>query len=214
MHRRARLALLSATAAVLGLSLVACTPASKPDGTATPSPTVSRTPSPTPTPTERIVEISVDGLSIDDGPVITYRDPDGAVSLLTDALGSAPVEMAVEGPYGSESTRYEWGGTWMLVTQDYFWVNVTADAPATAFRTPEGIGLGSTRAEALAAGAAAGWDENGDGKADYLSIGMREVPGTSSLVHPGEVGVEYIDLQITDDVVTQLRSGANDFSDL
>ncbi|MHC9045474.1 hypothetical protein ACYX8G_12870 [Microbacterium saperdae] len=216
MHRRVRLALLSATAAMIGLSLAACTPASNPDGAASPSPTVSRTPSPTPTPTptDRIIEVSVDGLSIDGGAAITYRDPDGAVALLTDAYGSAPEEGTVDAPYGGVNSRFDWGGAWLIVDQDLLWVQISADAPGAMFRTPEGIGIGSTRAEAMAAGAADVWDEDGDGVADYLSIGMREVPDTQSLVHPGEVGVEYIELQITGDVVTGLRGVGNDFTDI
>ncbi len=64
------------------------------------------------------------------------------------------------------------------------------------------------------AGAVDGWDEDGDGVADYLSIGVREVSGTSSLVKPGEVGVEYVDLKMTGDIVSRLSTGGNDYSDI
>lgn len=216
MHRRVRLVLLSTTAVAVGLSLAACTPANEPDGAATPSTSSSPlpTPSATPTPTDRIVEISVDGLSIDGGPVIGYDASDEAIAALTDAFGSAPTEGPVEGPYGSVYDGFDWEGTKATVRETRVDLVVSEDASGVIFRTPEGIGIGSTRAETMAAGAEDGWDEDGDGIADYLSIGMREVPGTSSLVHPGEVGVEYIDLKITDDVVTRLSSGGNDFSDI
>ncbi|WP_029264231.1 MULTISPECIES: hypothetical protein [Microbacterium] len=215
MHRRSRLVLASAAAVLLGFSLTACTPAST-DGSASPSPTSSPadSPSATPTPADRIVEISVDGLSVDSGPVIAYDDSEGAVAALTDAFGSAPIEGPVEGPYGSVYAGFDWEGTKATVREPRIDLVVSADAPGVTFRTPEGIGIGSTRAEAIAAGAVDGWDEDGDGTADYLSIGVREVPGTSSLVNPGEVGVEYIDLKITDDAVSRLSTGGNDFSDI
>ncbi|EQM73104.1 hypothetical protein L687_07455 [Microbacterium maritypicum MF109] len=213
MRPHSRLILASATAALLGLSLTACAPAST-DGSVTPSSSSSPVASPSPTLADRVVEISVDGLSVDDGAVIAYDDPDGAVAALTDAFGSAPTEGTVEGPYGAVYSGYDWQGTKATVRETRIDLVVSADAPGVIFRTPEGIGIGSTRAEAMAAGAVDGWDEDGDGVADYLSIGVREVPGTSSLVNPGEVGVEYIDLKITGDVVTRLSSGGNDFSDI
>lgn len=218
MHRRARLLLTAASAALLGLSLAACAATSVPDASATPSPvappSATPTPTPIPTPTDRVVVISVDGLSVDGAPTISYTDSNGAVAALTDAFGSAPVEGPVEGAYGSVYAGFDWEGTKATIRETRIDLVVSADATGVTFRTPEGIGLGSTRAEAEAAGAQAGFDEDGDGIPDHLGIGMREVPGTSSLVHPGEVGVEYIDLRITDDVVTRLTSGANDFSDL
>ncbi|MGH3691491.1 MAG: hypothetical protein ACRDT7_15175 [Microbacterium sp.] len=215
MHQRSRLIFASAAAAVLGFSLTACAPANT-SGSATPSPTSSpaASPSPTPTPADRVVEISVDGLSIDAGAVIAYDDADGAVAALSDAFGSAPTEGPVEGPYGAVYSGFDWEGTKATVRETRIDLVVSANAPGVIVRTPEGIGIGSTRAEAMAAGAVDGWDEDGDGVADYLSIGVREVPGTSSLVNPGEVGVEYIDLKIIDDVVTRLSSGGNDFSDI
>lgn len=217
MNRRSRLLFVSVSAALLGFSLTACAPAGGSDGSATPtssSPSSSPTVSPSPTPADRIIDISVDGLAIDGGPVIGYDDADGAVAALTDAFGSAPTEGPVEGPYGAVYSGFDWEGTKATVRETRIDLVVTADAPGVIFQTPEGIGIGSTRADAMAAGAVDGWDEDGDGIADYLSIGMREVPGTSSLVNPGQVGVEFIDLKMTGDVVTRLSSGANDFSDI
>jgi len=211
---RSRL-VLSSVAALLGLSLTACTPAtSNGSPTETPSATSGPAASPSPTPADRIIEISVDGLSVGDGPLVTLDDPDGVVAALTDAFGSTPTEGPVEGPYSTVYDGYEWPGTKATVRETLIDLVVSADAPGVIFRTPEGIGIGSTRAEAMAAGAVDGWDEDGDGIADYLSIGVKEVPGTSSLVNPGEVGVEYIDLKITGDVVTRLSTSGNDFSDI
>ncbi|WEK61457.1 MAG: hypothetical protein P0Y60_01460 [Candidatus Microbacterium colombiense] len=213
MHRRIRVVLLSATVAVIGLSLAACSPANGPAATPSSSSPLP-SPSATPTPSDRTVEVSVEGLAIDGGAVIGYADSDAAIAALTDAFGSAPTEGSVEGPYGSVYAGFDWDGTKATVGETRFDVVVSADAPGVTFLTPEGLGIGSTRADAVAAGAEDEWDEDGDGTADYLKIGMREVPDTVSLVHPGEVGVEYITLQITDDVITRISSGGNDFSDI
>ena len=215
MPRTSRILLASTAAALLGLSLAACAPASPiVSMSPSPSPTSSSVASPPPTPADRVVEISVDGLAIDDGPVIAYDDADGAVAALTEAFGSSPTEAPVDGPYGGVYAGYDWQGTKATVRETRIDLVVSADAPGVIVRTPEGIGIGSTRAEAMAAGAVDGWDEDGDGVAESLSIGVREVPGTSSLVHPGKVGVEYILLVLTGDVVTRMITGGNDFSDL
>jgi ABC-type amino acid transport substrate-binding protein len=216
MHRRSRLVLASAAAALLGFSLTACTPASAPNGSTKPSPTTSPvdSPSATPTPEVRVVQISVDGVSVDGAPAVAYRDTDGMIAALTDVFGAAPTEGTVDGPYSVVYSGFDWDGAKATADETSVWVEISADAPGVTFRTPEGIGIGSTRAEAMAAGAEDEWDEDGDGIADYLMIGMREVPNTVSLTHPGEVGVEYITLKITDDTVTRLNSGGNDFSDI
>jgi len=214
MPSRRHLVLASVTAALLGLALTACAPGQSPDGSATSTPSSTPSTSASATPADRVVEISVDGLSIDEGPVIGYDDPNGVVAALTDAFGSAPTEGPVEGPYDSVYDGFEWTGTKATAYETRITLVVSADAPGVIFRTPEGLGLGSTRAEAIAAGAEDEWDEDGDGVSDLLKIGMREVPGTSSLVNPGEVGVEYITLKVTDDVVTRISSGGNDFSDI
>lgn len=216
MPHPSRLVIASTAAALLGFALTACAPESTEGGGPVPSPSPSPSiiASPPATPADRVVEISVDGLSIDDGPVLAYDDADGALAALTDAFGAAPTEAPVEGPYGAVYAGYDWPGTKATVRDTRIDLVVSADAPGVIVRTPEGIGIGSTRAEAMAAGAVDGWDEDGDGVADYLSIGVQEVPGTSSLVNPGEVGVEYVDLTMTGDIVSRLSTGGNDFSDI
>lgn len=66
----------------------------------------------------------------------------------------------------------------------------------------------------MAAGAQSEWDEDGDGIADYLKIDIREVPGTESLAHPGQTGVQFLRLKVSEDVVTDINSSGDDFSDL
>lgn len=180
----------------------------------TASPSTTAAPSPTPAPADQIALITLDGASVDGGSLIDYDDSDAIIAAFTELLGASPAEAPVEGPYGAVYDGYEWDSVRAVVQDTWTDVTVTADAPGVTFTTEEGIGIGSTRAEAIAAGAEDGWDEDGDGVADHLNLGTREVPGTQSLVNPGEVGVEYILLTVEDDVVTVIRNGGNDFSDI
>lgn len=216
MSRHPRRIAASASVALLSLSLVACGTPSTPGEAATPTP-LSSTPIDSPpatTPDEQVILISLDGISVDEASAVGFDAPDVLVSRLSDALGADPTEEPVEGPYGDVYTAYVWEGVRAVLRTSRIDISVTAETPRASFLTEEGIHLGSTRAEALAAGAEDGWDEDSDGIADYLNVGMREVPGTSSLVNPGEVGVEYLSLTIVDDVVVEITSGGNDFSDI
>jgi len=214
MTRLSRLRLAAGASTALGLLLVGCTattaPAPSPSAT---EPPTSASPSSEPTPEDSVVTISVDGVSVD-GATAAYTDADAVIQALTDALGADPTESPVDGPYGETFTAYEWTGLTATLREPRIDVFATADSETVSYTTPEGIGLGSTRDEALTAGAQDEWDEDGDGVADYLKIGMREVAGTTSLENPGQVGVEYLTLTLTDDVVTAIASGGNDFSDL
>lgn len=196
--------------ALVAASLAGCAPAAP----AAPTSTPAATGTPSPTPMVHEVVIGLDGLTVDDGAVVSYDDADAVIAALTDALGAPPTEAPVEGPYGSVFDGYDWAGLKALKVDARIGVTASANGPTVTFTTPEGLGLGSTREEAMAAGAEDEYDEDGDGVADYLKIGMREVPGTSSLVHPGEVGVEYIALKLSDDKIVQINSSGNDFSDI
>jgi hypothetical protein len=219
MHRRSRLVFSSACVALSGILLIACAAPGNPDQAATASPTSSPTtvesPSATPTPEMQIVRVTLDGLSLGDGSTVAYDVPNEVIAALTDALDSSPIEESVEGVYGSIHTTFTWGGVRATVWDPQsLTLKVAAVTPGTTFTTEEGIALGSTRAEAMAAGAEDLWDQDGDGVADLLMLGMREVPGTSSLVNPGQVGVEYLTLTVVGDVVTAIDSQGNDFSDI
>lgn len=214
MHPRPRLILsLVALAAASGM-LAGCAPSAPIESAVTSSPTSSPALSPSATPEIQAVVISLDGASVDGGALVPFGDVDGLVAAFTDLFGTAPDESTVDGPYDSAYTAYEWASVRVLVADARATVTVSAEAPGVAFTTEQGITLGSVRAEALAAGAEDDWDENGDGIADYLRIGMREVPGTQSLTTPGAVGIEYLTLKITDDVVSSISTGGNDFSDI
>ncbi len=216
MHRSSRYALASLTG--FALLLTGCSAPGSPDAAGSSAPSTpsasapASSPSPSPTPETHTIEISVDGVSVDGGDVAPYDDADAVVQALTDALG-APTETTVDAPYGGSYPAYDWEGLRATDRESRIDLRATANQATASFITVEGVGIGSTRAEAMAAGAEDEWDDDGDGIADYLKVGMREVPGTTSLV-TGQVGMEYVSLTITDDVVTAIMSGANDFSDL
>ncbi|MDH5132968.1 MULTISPECIES: hypothetical protein [unclassified Microbacterium] len=217
MHRSLRSAATAGTVLLLAMALTACVQENSP---VDPAPTVpagaSSTPetSVAPEPADQTVVISVDGIAVNGGPLVPFDKRELVIDALADAMSVAPEEEPLEGPYGGEYTAYVWDGLRATDDDSRIVVSVTADAPSVSFTTPEGVGLGASRAEALSAGAEDEWDEDGDGIADYLKIGMREVSGTRSLVHPGQVGVEYVLLVLTEDVVTGIQSGANDYSDI
>lgn len=218
MHRSLRRAsALTGAVIFLAMALTACVQV---ETASDPTPTVSVGTSPTPRvsvtpePADQTVVISVDGITIDGGPLVPFRERELVIDALSDAMSVAPEEEPLEGPYGGEYTAYVWEGLRATDDESRIVVSVKADAPSVTFTTPEGVGLGATRDEARSAGAEDEWDEDGDGIADYLKIGMREVPGTQSLAHPGQVGVDYVLLVLTENVVTGIQSGANDYADI
>lgn len=149
---------------------------------------------------------------------VPFSDPAALKDLLSAIGGDTPTETPVEPFPGYEHslTRYDYGGI-LLVTDE--------DGPAgiqvvtTAFhgipvRTPEGIGVGSTRNEALGTGAKESYDDDGDGIPDWMNLGAVEVPGTQSLATPGATGVQYVLIGMDGDVVSKLQAPGNHFSDL
>lgn len=216
VHRRLSPPVSAAAAVVAAVLLAGCAPSDTTGATPTPTPAITSAPSPSPTSTseERVALITLDGTSVDGAPLVAYDDPDALIDTLSDLLGSAPEESQVEGPYSTVWTAYDWATVRALLTGTRITLTVSGDAPGVVFTTEQGIGIGSTRAEAMAAGAEDEWDEDGDGIADYLKLGMREAPGTQSLSNPGAVGVEFLTLKVTDDVITSVSSGGNDFSDI
>lgn len=206
---------LAAAAICIGL-LTGC---AGPSATQSPSSTPSassgaETPTPTPTPADHTVAVSVDGITVDGGALLSNQAPEDTLAALEQLFGARPESEQPDPAY--DIVFYDWGPVSASVLSGST-VSLTftdSDVPGLTVILADGIGLGSTRDEAMAAGAEPVWDEDGDGKADYLSIEPREVPGTVSLSSPGEVGVEFIQLKITDDVVTELSNGADDFSDL
>ena len=210
----------------LCLALAGCasaTPLSKaspPISTANPS--VSPTPTPTPTAVDQLT-ITLDGIlhAHDDvTDLVPFSDGQGVLALFHTLTGVMPSGVEVQGPFpGTESglTRYEWSDVRVMLYDDGRARDIAVLAPTVndvPIQTKEGITVGSGRAAIIAAQGWDVWDRNGDGIADYLGLGSREVPGTRSLSHPGSVGVEYLLFSMKGDTVEQINVPANDFSDI
>jgi hypothetical protein len=170
---------------------------------------------------ERTVTVTLDGLTVTGDATeesAALEDPDAVLALVEELTGQARVGVDIPNPWGEGDpvgTLYEWDGVTVSVIGERASLVVrAATVGGASFQTEQGVAVGATRAEAVAAGAWDDWDEDGDGVADYLGIGEREVPGTESLSRPGETGIEYVMLGVKGDVVEQIHVPANDFSDL
>jgi hypothetical protein len=143
---------------------------------------------------------------------IDYGDAAGARALIESIAGSPAVNDVPQKGF----TDYEWDGVRLTTNQaGQFRIIVSASSiGAVPVQTAEGITVGSSRDESVTAGAEDGYDGNGDGVADSLRLGAREVPGTVALGSTESVGVEYVELRMDGDAVTQLVSPANDYSDV
>lgn len=205
--------------------LAACAPA---DTAGTPTPTAgdSAAPSPSPSPSAasaRSLVLGLDGLAVVEGEARTESFPlDAPESLLTfveELTGEPRSGEDFEDPWGNGEV---WGTTYRW---DDITIAVWKDGPASVtvlattiggvpVGTAGGVMVGATRDAVVAAGGWDEWDEDGDGVADHLGLDEQDVEGTQSLSRPGEVGRQFVSVALEDDVVTALRTPANDFSDL
>ncbi|WP_295838853.1 hypothetical protein [uncultured Microbacterium sp.] len=221
--RRTTPCLTIALAAALTLSACVPEPAAEPTPTGAAEPAFTPTVKPTPTAppgsdtaapaSDAVLIVQLDSASIAAGSTLDYSID--AVDAWTAALGSAPTQSAVKGPYGGtlDETALDWPGLTVTVPNDgsTHGASVRVSEPTVAGHpvvTTGGIGVGSTRAEAVAAGATEGFD------ATELRLDTRDVPGTQSLQRPGEVGREYVMLVLDGDAVIQIILPGDDFSDI
>lgn len=190
------------------------------------SPTISRaTPDASPTPAVSVdqLTITLDGIvhSHDDNhELVPLSDGQGLLALFQKLTGVMPAGVVLGSPYentGWQQTSYEWSAVRVVITPEGKASGIRILAPAVngvPIQTQEGISVGSKRAEVVAAHGWDIYDENGDGLAETIGLGSREVPGTQSLSHLGAVGIEYILLVMTGDAVEQILVPADDFSDV
>ena len=114
--------------------------------------------------------------------------------------------------------HYDWSAVHVFMgsAEDMTYASVSISAPQVGgvpVRTVEGISVGSSRGEAIAAGARDGFDSDDDGVADELHIGRQEVPGTQSYL-TDDVGILFVNLRLEGDVVSSMSSAGNDFRDI
>lgn len=214
MRTRAPRVLIVSAVAILTVIAAGCAPTAAPQPTSS-SGSASPSSSPSETPETADARVTIDGLSIDEGPLIAYTDHDAVLAALGEVVGPVP---EAQGPDAYGFTSYDWDGAVRLNVPESgpaaLWIG-SDDTPGVVFTVADGIGIGSSRADALAAGAEElPMDDDGDGVNDYLAVGTREVPGTMSLVRPGEVGVQYVMLALDGDTVSKIFGLADDFSDL
>lgn len=209
------------------LLLTGCTSSgSTPEAVATtPATDTSQTPTPTPTATEaRALVLGVESIDLVDGASAEtfplYDDAEPLLALVEELTGEPRSGEDFEDPWGNGEvmgTVYRWDDVWVSVLEGGGPTSVTvlsASVGDTPARTADGITVGSARDDVLAAGGWDDWDEDGDGIADHLGIDEQEAEGTQSLTRPGETGWNFVGMTLDGDVVTELRTPANDYSDL
>lgn len=216
-----RFRLLSVLVVGTALLLAGCAPSAMPDtGTsASAQSEPSATPTPSPAPVGELV-VGIDGITYEVAGATTVFPFHGGgeelLGLIEELTGEPRQGEDIEGPYGGNwATGYAWEEISVTLSGEY--ANVSVVAPTIGgvpVQTPEGLTIGSSRDEVVAAGGRDGWDADEDGVADYLDLGAQEVPDTESLSRPGEVGILFVTVELADDAVVEIQAPANDFSDI
>ncbi|MDF2579569.1 MAG: hypothetical protein K0S49_1148 [Microbacterium sp.] len=206
------------------LALTGCAsevPAASTTSSSSPAAQPSETPTPTPTPAG-VIAVGVQGIALTNGDgskTFSFDDPEPLLAFVEELTGEPRAGEDFEDPWGNGDT---WG---TLYTWDDITVSVLKDGPASVtilattvggipVGTASGIAIGSTRDDVLAMGGWDEWDADGDGQADYLGVDGQVVEGVESLSRPGEPGREFILVKLDGDVVAELQSPSNDFSDI
>ncbi|HWK76471.1 hypothetical protein [Microbacterium sp.] len=191
---------------------------------------VHEDPSGTPTPSalsvpavEPNLVVDSDGISYIDAAgaeTVPFDDRDAVLALLEQATGELPAPEPIEPPtgYDMQLERYSWDGLWVTADVDHEMpvriAVVGAQVDGIPIATEDGLAVGSTRDEVLAADGWALVFEEDQATATQLGVGGREVPGTKSLSNPGSVGIVYVLFTLEGDEVKQFYAPSDDFSDL
>ena len=201
-------------AAVLLLS--GCSPASpRATNAASASPTVTTSPAPVVAVAlvvslDEITVVNSDGSTADSAP---FRDGPATVALLSRALGSTPTPTRND-DYGF--TDYSWEGVGVTLTDDKS-ASVGFTVPELndlALRTSEGIQVGSSLTDVKAV-ASPGTEYEPEGSQDaYFGLEARPHPGTESLAIPGQVGLDFINIRLTNGLVVNIGAPGGDWQDL
>jgi len=210
---------LVAGALAASLALSACSPVAPASKPAPPTPAPSATASPTPTPSSQLT-VNVDGVTFAHAgrsETVPFTDTTALLALVSDAVGASPAVSKVEDlpGYSFNLTAYDWTGLKVVSNGTNASISATsARVGGVTIQTGQGIAVGSTRADLLTLRPTEIADENSDGVPDDFGVEPQEEPGTNSLSHPGSVGITYILVIVDGDLVKQIQSPANDFSDI
>lgn len=221
---------MSAAVAAIALTLAvsACMPAAPTVESTPATPIDTSAPEPTETPDEVTAQTSLiigpEGLTLvsDGGETFAaYADGPALLDLVESVAGPRPEGVPFEEFDGydfGDMATFDWGPIMVSASpsgQAPASIRVSADTVGTAqVETVSGLTVGSTRTDAVGAGAWDEWDADQDGVADYLAIDPVEVDGTQSLVTPGEVGRQYITIEMDGNAVSGFQAPGNDFGDL
>lgn len=206
--------------ALIALSGCAATPAPAPSvPTGVAGTTTTATPTPEPEPARLVIGIQAIGYEHDgQTQVVSYTELVDLQILLRSISEEDPVQTPIDSPPGYDFQRQSFDYDGIVVVSG---PDGPADVRVTTamfhgvpVATQEGIAVGSSRTEAMDAGARDGFDEDGDGIADWLDLGSVEISGTQSLTNPGSVGIQFVRLGLDGDTVRELQAPADDFSDL
>lgn len=206
--------------ALVALSGCAATPAPAPSvPTGIAGNTTTATPTPEPEPARLVIGIQAIGYEHDgQTQVVSYSEPVDLQILLRSISEEDPVQTPIDSPPGYDFQRQSFDYDGIVVVSG---PDGPADVRVTTamfhgvpVATQEGIAVGSSRTEAMDAGARDGFDQDGDGIADWLDLGSVEISGTQSLTNPGSVGIQFVRLGLDGDTVRELQAPADDFSDL
>jgi hypothetical protein len=206
--------------ALIALSGCAATPAPAPSApTGTAGTTTTATPTPEPEPARLVIGIQAIGYEHDgQTQVVSYTELVDLQILLRSISEQDPVQTPIDSPPGYDFQRQSFDYDGIVVVSG---PDGPADVRVTTamfhgvpVATQEGIAVGSSRTEAMDAGARDGFDQDGDGIADWLDLGSVEISGTQSLTNPGSVGIQFVRLGLDGDTVRELQAPADDFSDL
>lgn len=148
-----------------------------------------------------------------------YEDDGEALLALIEELTGEPRQgVDIEDSWGNGDVvgaDYDWNEIGVMVIGDRTSVAVSsASIGGVPVSTTEGIAVGSARDAVVAAEGFDVYDEDADGIAEAMGVGAVEVPGTKSLVRPGEVGVEYVAIRLEDDAVHEIQAPGSDFGDI
>ena len=152
---------------------------------------------------------------------VAYTDGAGIVAAITELLGAAPEESEVpvsDPAYPFDRTAFSWDGVRIVVDNaDNFasvWITA-AESGDVALASTNGVVVGDAVDRALEAGASEPGlpDEVAEG-ANFLTMNLVPVPGTTSTWDSSVEGSQFVYLEIADDAVTTIHAPMDDFSDL
>lgn len=204
------------TAFAACIVLAGCSPTARPAETTPTSASSSPSPSSTLAASERLI-VTVDGVTYAHSKTedtVVFSDPKNLLVLVEKAIGLSPTVTKIEDRpgYVFNASAYEWNGMMIRATETHASIRVTKSAVnGIPVQTKQGIAVGSSRADVLSN---QGKNPYSDNKENSLALDFQEDPGTSSLSHPGSVGVSYILLPMMKDAVERILSPSNDYTDL